>query len=83
MDRRRRLAPDLGIGPGLAIASDNTLGSFSPYQGRLYLTYVDRSTTNGNETDNTDIYLATSDDGGQSWSVHSNPDNFRQAVNAS
>src|SRR5439155_1693974 len=42
------LAPDLGIGPAAVIASDNTLGSFSPYQGRLYVAYVDRSTASGN-----------------------------------
>src|SRR6266536_3422651 len=29
-------SPDIGITPGVALASDNTLGSFSPYEGRLY-----------------------------------------------
>ncbi len=57
-------SPDVGVGPGAEIASDNTLGSFSPYEGRLYVTYVNRSTASGNPSDNTDIYLATSDDGG-------------------
>lgn len=59
-----------GIGPNVVIASDNTLGSFSPYQGRLYVSYVNRLPTgNNNPADNTDIYLATSDDGGVSWST--------------
>lgn len=56
-----------GIGPGIQITSDNTLGSFSPFEGRLYLTYVNRSTATGNPTDNTDIYLLVSDDGGTTW----------------
>ncbi|MGE5608401.1 MAG: proprotein convertase P-domain-containing protein [Bacillota bacterium] len=54
--------PERGIGPSAAIASDNTLGSFSPYQGRLYVAY-----TNGSG-DKTDIFLRTSDDGGNNWS---------------
>ena len=61
-------AAPTGIGPGLSLASDNTLGAYSPYQGRLYLAYVDRAVfVNGNPSDNTDIFLLTSDDGGQSW----------------
>src|SRR5439155_18974425 len=71
------VSPDLGVGPGAVIASDNTLGSFSPYQGRLYISYVDRSTATGNPADNTDIWLAVSDDGGATWAAHSriNDDN--------
>jgi subtilisin-like proprotein convertase family protein len=62
-----------GIGPDASIASDNTLGSFSTYEGRLYVTYVDRyylpsQGGNGNPPDNTDIFLTYSDDGGQTWS---------------
>src|SRR5439155_11358785 len=63
------VAPDRGIGPGVSVASDNTLGSFSPYQGRLYVAYTNWVKGNGNPVDNTDIYLATSDDGGQSWAI--------------
>src|SRR5258708_31235039 len=38
--------PTRGVGPGIVIASDNTLdntaaGILSPHRGRLYLTYVD------------------------------------------
>src|SRR5262245_24884874 len=29
-----------GIGPGLSVAVDNTLGSFSPFQGRMYMVYT-------------------------------------------
>jgi large repetitive protein len=57
-----------GIGPAPAIAADNTLGGNSPYAGRIYVTYVDRSTALGNPADNTDIYMKTSDDGGLTWS---------------
>ena len=30
----------ISIGPGLVMASDNTLGSFSPYEGRIYAAFV-------------------------------------------
>src|SRR5207245_1140497 len=29
-----------GIGPNFSVAIDNTLGSFSPFQGRIYLAYT-------------------------------------------
>ena len=58
-----------GIGPAPEVASDNTLGSFSPHSGRIYVTYVDRSTATGNPADNTDIFLVFSDDGGATWSA--------------
>jgi subtilisin-like proprotein convertase family protein len=46
------------------IASDNTLGSFSEFQGRLYIAYTGRdSRLASNPADNTDIFFATSDDG--------------------
>src|SRR5262249_23686406 len=67
-----------GIGPALSIASDNTLGAYSPYEGRLYATYTDRQPNiTQNPADNTDIWLTHSDDGGQSWSsaVRVNDDN--------
>ncbi len=53
------------VRPLPVVASDNTLGSFSPYQGRLYVAYV--GTPNTNTPDNGDIYLAYSDDGGIGW----------------
>jgi subtilisin-like proprotein convertase family protein len=67
------VSPDRGIGPSPVIASDNTLGSFSPFQGRLYLAYVDHirevvGNVDLNPTDNTDIFMITSDDGGNTWS---------------
>lgn len=60
-----------GIGPGIVLAEDNTLGA-SPYQGRIYAAYVgyvDDSDPNGhvNPTTNTDIFLSYSDDGGRDW----------------
>jgi subtilisin-like proprotein convertase family protein len=73
--------PDTGIGPSLAVAQDNTLGAFSPFQGRIYLTYVAPGLAPG---DSSDIMLVTSDNGGRSWSPASrvnddNPgDNFSE-----
>ena len=65
-------ASPIGISPGLVMASDNTLGSFSPYQGRIYATFVGyyNVTIAGvkNPVDNTDIFLTYSDDGGRTWS---------------
>ncbi len=68
------VSPDQGIGPAPTIASDNTLGSFSPYQGRLYVAYVGHTRVidgsgggDANPADNTDIELAVSDDGGLTW----------------
>ncbi len=64
-----------GIGPGIAISQDNTLGSFSQNQGRIYVTYVGYTLNQtGNPADNTDIYLVTSDDNGATW-------NYRGMVN--
>ncbi len=61
-------SPSLGVGPAVTIASDNTLGAFSEFQGRLYITYVDHVYNAGlNAPANTDIYLITSDDGGRTW----------------
>jgi len=74
------VSPDLGINAAPTIASDNSLGIYSPYQGRLYVAYVDRSTATGNPTDNTDIFLATSDDGGIGWTVRPLPVNDDNAA---
>jgi subtilisin-like proprotein convertase family protein len=74
-------SPGRGVSPAPVIASDNTLGSFSPFQGRLYVaftghipgtfpnTILDRGDPRfrPNPTDNTDIFLVTSDDGGLTW----------------
>ena len=61
-----------GVGPGLVLGIDNTLGPDSPYQGRIYAAYVGYEPNTDpnqhvNPTTNTDIYLAYSDNGGQSW----------------
>ncbi|OJW21002.1 MAG: hypothetical protein BGO49_30085 [Planctomycetales bacterium 71-10] len=60
-----------GIGPGIDAAQDNTLGSFSQNQGRIYVTYTGFRTIQvggiNNPSDNTDVYLVTSDDGGRTW----------------
>src|SRR5262249_13114648 len=46
-----------GIGPGLVLASDNTLGAYSQFQGRIYAAFVDRIRNIGNPADNTDVFL--------------------------
>jgi subtilisin-like proprotein convertase family protein len=58
-----------GIGPGLVLASDNTLGAYSQFQGRIYAAFVDRVRVVNNPADNTDIYLMASDDGGLTWNA--------------
>jgi subtilisin-like proprotein convertase family protein len=60
--------PSRGIGPSFSVAQDNTLGSFSPYQGRMYVAYTTQPNAAANAS-NTDIYMATSDDGGTTWTV--------------
>ena len=71
-----------GVGPGLVEAVDNTLGGLSPYQGRIYLAYT------GGGGGNTDVYLISSDDGGNTWSTplkvnqDSPYDNFSQGNRA-
>ena len=69
---RASAATPNGIGPGLVMAVDTTLGSFSPYQGRIYAAFVAYKNTKvfgvQNPTDNTDIYTVYSDNGGLSWS---------------
>ena len=61
------------IGPGLVMAQDNTLGAYSPYEGRIYAAFVGyiNVKVNGftNPTSNTDIFLTYSDDGGRTWST--------------
>ena len=63
----------VGIGPGVVMAQDNTLGPYSPYQGRIYVAFVGyyNVTVDGikNPASNTDIFLSYSDDGGRSWST--------------
>ena len=68
-------ASPFGIGPAPVLATDNTLGSFSPNQGAVYLAYVDRydsrrgdpGDNNVNPADNTEVMLTTSLNAGASW----------------
>jgi subtilisin-like proprotein convertase family protein len=67
-------AMPLGVTPSMAFAFDNTLGSYSQHEGRLYAAFVDTRPAalggiySANPADNTDIYLKVSDDGGVTWS---------------
>jgi hypothetical protein len=61
-----------GVGPGLVMAVDNSLGANSPYSGRIYAAWVGyQNNTDPNQhtnpTSNTDIYLDYSNDGGVTW----------------
>jgi large repetitive protein len=58
-------APTSGVGPGLSVAVDNTLGAFSPYQNRMYMTYWQWDPNLLTST----IRLRYSDNGGQAWST--------------
>ena len=55
------------------MAQDNTLGAYSPYEGRIYAAFVGyiNVKVNGftNPTSNTDIFLTYSDDDGRTWST--------------
>jgi large repetitive protein len=70
-----RTAPSTpnGIGPGLVLAEDNTLGPDSPYEGRIYAAYVGYYNVKvggvTNPTTNTDIFLSYLDPGATSWSA--------------
>ncbi len=66
---RGTAATPKGIGPAPDLASDNTLGAYSPHEGRIYLTYTDHNGVSGNPADNTDIFLLASDDGGFTWTA--------------
>ena len=56
------VSPTLGVGPNPSLAYDTSLGSFSPYSGRLYLV-----TTGGGGT-NTNVFIIWSDNNGATWS---------------
>jgi hypothetical protein len=59
------------VGATPVIASDNTLGAFSPFQGRLYIAYtgIDYGAAIDSTTLGTGIYLVASDDGGKTWNA--------------
>ena len=55
-----------GTGPGIVAAVDNTLGSFSPYAGRLYIAYTGLAAVGAAGTD-TNVFLVHSDTDGRTW----------------
>ncbi len=56
--------------PTPKVAIDNTLGAYSPHQGRIYVAYTGRySGFTAVPQDQTDIFLVASDDGGQTWNA--------------
>ncbi|MCC6417524.1 MAG: proprotein convertase P-domain-containing protein [Gemmataceae bacterium] len=64
---RPAVSPTVGIQPGPSFVIDNTLGSFSPFQGRMYVAYTGPG-TNSLLADDTDVFVRFSDDGGNTWS---------------
>jgi subtilisin-like proprotein convertase family protein len=56
-------APTTGVGPGIVVAQDKTFGSYSQFQGRIYVAYT------GGSGSNTDVYLTSSDDNGTTWAT--------------
>ena len=73
-------APTQGtpIFPMPVIASDNTLGSFSPHQNRLYVAYTGMFSNAA--AGNTDVFLMYSDNYGKTWSVPTQVNDDRAAV---
>ncbi len=62
-------SPAFGVGPGVSVAYDNSLGSFSRFAGRMYVAYTGTSVNAGTtNVTNTNIFLVYSDNNGQSWS---------------
>jgi subtilisin-like proprotein convertase family protein len=61
-------SPNLGVGPNPVIAADNTLGSASLTKGNLYIAYVGKLNGVPTTSDNTDIFIVTSTNGGLTWS---------------
>jgi subtilisin-like proprotein convertase family protein len=64
-----------GIGPGITMAVDNSIGGFSAYQNRVYLAYTApiRRDSAGNLLDSA-IGFLYSDDGGVNWSFPAQAD---------
>ncbi len=58
-------SPNAGIGPGAVIASDNTLGAYSRFSGRLYIAFLEQRTNKVTDADQ--VVLFYSDNGGQGW----------------
>jgi subtilisin-like proprotein convertase family protein len=63
-----------GIGPGVSVAIDNTLGGYSPYQGRIYVAYTELIPAVTDVTGKivlvpayTQVEVQTSDDDGVTW----------------
>ncbi len=61
----------LPILPSPSVAIDNTLGAYSPHQGRIYVTYIGRydDAVIAADQATTEVILVASDDGGQTWTA--------------
>jgi subtilisin-like proprotein convertase family protein len=66
------------IFPSPVIAADNTLGSFSPHQNRLYVAFT--GMLSNAAPGNTDVFLLFSDNFGKTWSVATQVNDDNAAV---
>ncbi len=57
----------VGVGPGISLAIDNTLGSYSQFQGTIYVAYTGFASKAAAATNNTDVYILSSSNGGSTW----------------
>ena len=78
------VSPTFGIGPGVSVAYDNSLGSFSRFAGRMYVAYTTPGTAQFPL--NTNIFINSSDDNGATWGIplrvnlDSAADNFSEGI---
>ncbi|MDB5311736.1 MAG: regulatory domain of in-like proprotein convertase [Gemmataceae bacterium] len=62
-------SPVTGVGAGVSLAYDQTLGSYAPFSGRLYAAYTVPVKDQGGNIIDTNIFLRHSDDNGRTWSA--------------
>ena len=83
---RPAISPVVGLGGGVSLAYDNTLGTFTQFGGRLYAAYTVPTYDNSNPPVlvESDVFVQYSDNAGASWSFpvqvndDSIADNFTQ-----
>jgi subtilisin-like proprotein convertase family protein len=62
------IAPTTGIGAGMSLAFDDSLGSTARFAGRMYVAYTQAVRSDGVNINDTNIGVMFSDDGGATWS---------------
>lgn len=64
---RPAVSPNIGIGTGVSLAYDTSLGSFSPFSGRLYMAYTNAIRDAAGVLIDSDVYVVHSDNNGATW----------------